>query len=192
MKKLLEKFKMLETFDCELKIQKETFVYEFEKITSKGYYSPLLIILDIISNSKKHYVGDIKPNSFKIRENYNIDKLLSNFFTIAKAEFEQENNTLNIKTLIQGMGSLQLVIRLVVFFIYLLTILLLIIESFLIAISDDKIEMNYYLPPIIITLFIYFLCVHPYIMARNGIKEMKNDLEIKYRLIEKLNNVKIL
>ncbi|WP_025744131.1 hypothetical protein [Aquimarina pacifica] len=188
--KILEKYNLIKTFETELNVEKEVFIKEFRQITEKGCYSPFLIMLDNFKSENKKYIGTINSGGFIIREKFIIDNFATNNFAIVKSEFHNENNKLTVKTVIKGMEFLPFALRLIIFGIYLLTILLLVIEMLIPPIQTD-IDMAYILPPIFVTIFVYFLTYRPYKIAKKNVIEKKDDVNLIYQTIEKTpyNNV---
>jgi hypothetical protein len=181
---LLEKYKLIETFETELNVEKETFINEFKQITGKGYYTPFLIMLDIINPENKKYIGDINSKSLKIRERFIIDNSITNNFASVKSEFHSEDNMLKIKTIIRGMEIIPFILRVILFGIYLLTMLLLVIEQLIPPISTE-IDITSILPPIFVTIIVGFLTYYPYRIAKKNVLEMKENIKLIYELIEK-------
>jgi hypothetical protein len=181
---LLEKYKLIETFETELNVEKETFINEFKQITGKGYYTPFLIMLDIINPENKKYIGDINSKSLKIRERFIIDNSIMNNFASVKSEFHSEDNKLKTKTIIRGMEIIPFILRVILFGIYLLTMLLLVIEQLIPPISTE-IDIAYILPPIFVTIIVGFFTYHPYRIAKKNVSEMKENIKLIYELIEK-------
>jgi hypothetical protein len=182
--KVLEKYKLIKTLETELNVEKETFINEFKKMTGKGYYSPFLIMFDLLKSENKKYIGNFKESSFIIRERFTIDNSFANNFATVKSEFYSENNKLKIKTIIQGMEIIPFILRAIIFGIYLLTMLLLVIEMLIPPIQTD-IDMAYVLPPIFVTIFVGFLTYLPYKIAKKNGVNMKKNIDIIYQLIEK-------
>ena len=188
--RILEKYKLIKTFERELNVEKEVFINEFRQMTQKGYYTPFLIMLDVIKSENKKYIGDINSKSFKIRERFTLDNSFANNFATVKSEFHTKDNKLKIKTTIQGMEVLPFILRVIIFGIYLLVMLLLVVEI-LIPPIQTEINMAYVLPPIFVTIFVGFLTYLPYRIAKKNVANKKNDIDIIYQLIEKTpyNNV---
>ena len=182
--KILEKYKLTQTFESELNVEKKVFINEFKRMTGKGYYTPFLIMLDIINPENKKYIGNINSKSFKIRERFIIENSILNNFSIIKSEFKTENNKLKVKTTIQGMEIIPFILRVIIFGIYLLVMLLLVIEI-LIPPIQTEIDIAYVLPPIFVTIFVGFLTYLPYRTAKKNVVNKKNDIELIYQLIEK-------
>lgn len=187
---LLEKYNLIKTFETELNVEKEIFVNEFKQMTEKGYYSPILGIFDIFSSENKKYVGEVTEKKLKIREKYDFESFTGINTSKVKSEFYTENNRLKVKTIIQGMEILPFILRVIILVVYILTMILLVVEILIPPILTD-IDIAYILPPIFLTLFVYFLTYSPYRIAKKNIVEMKNNIEIIYQLIEKTtyNNV---
>ena len=181
---ILEKYKLIKTFETELNVEKETFINEFKKMTEKGYYTPFLIMFDLLKSENKKYIGNFKKGNFIIRERFTIDNSLANNFASVKAEFHTENNKLKIKTIIRGMEIIPFILRAILFGIYLLTMLLLVIEQLIPPISTE-IDMAYIYPPIFVTIFVGFFTYLPYRIAKKNVVNMKNNIDIIYQLIEK-------
>ena len=181
---ILEKYKLIKTFETELNVEKETFINEFKKMTEKGYYTPFLIMFDLLKSENKKYIGNFKKGNFIIRERFIIDNSLANNFASVKAEFHTENNKLKIKTIIRGMEIIPFILRAILFGIYLLTMLLLVIEQLIPPISTE-IDMAYIYPPIFVTIFVGFFTYLPYRIAKKNVVNMKNNIDIIYQLIEK-------
>jgi len=182
--KILEKYKLVKTFERELNVEKEVFINEFRQMTQKGYYSPFLIMLDIIKSENKKYIGNINSKSFKIRERFTLDNSFANNFATVKSEFQTKDNKLKVKTTIQGMETIPFILRVIIFGIYLLVMLLLVIEI-LIPPIQTEIDIAYILPPIFVTVFVGFLTYLPYRIAKKNVVNKKNDIDIIYQLIEK-------
>ena len=181
---ILERYKLIKTFETELNVEKETFINEFKKMTEKGYYTPFLIMFDLLKSENKKYIGNFKKGNFIIRERYTIDNSLANNFASVKAEFHTENNKLKIKTIIRGMEIIPFILRAILFGIYLLIMLLLVIELLIPPISTE-IDMAYIYPPIFVTIFVGFFTYLPYRIANKNVVNMKNNIDIIYQLIEK-------
>ncbi|MCL7765469.1 hypothetical protein MPF19_18785 [Polaribacter sp. Z014] len=182
--RLLEKYKLIDIFETELNVEKEIFINEFKKMIGKGYYTPFLIMLDIINPENKKYIGDINSKCLKIRERFIIDNSITNNFASVKSEFYKERNTLKIKTEIRGMEIIPFILRILIFGIYLLTMLLLLIET-LIPPIQTEIEIAYILPPIFVTIIVGFLTYYPYRIAKKNVLEMKKNMKVINELIEK-------
>jgi len=182
--RILEKYKLIKTFERELNVEKEVFINEFRQMTQKGYYTPFLIMLDIIKYENKKYIGNINSNSFKIRERFTLDNSFANNFATVKSEFQIKDNKLKIKTTIQGMEIIPFILRVIILGIYLLVMLLLVIEI-LIPPVQTEIDIAYILPPIFVTIFVGFLTYLPYRIAKKNVVNKKNDIDIIYQLIEK-------
>ena len=182
--KILEKYKLVKTFERELNVEKEVFINEFRQMTQKGYYSPFLIMLDIIKSENKKYIGNINSKSFKIRERFTLDNSFANNFATVQSEFQTKDNKLKVKTTIQGMETIPFILRVIIFGIYLLVMLLLVIEI-LIPPIQTEIDIAYILPPIFVTVFVGFLTYLPYRIAKKNVVNKKNDIDIIYQLIEK-------
>lgn len=185
--RILEKYKLIETFERELSIDKEDFISEFRQMTQKGYYSPLLIILDIIKSENKKYIGDINSKSFKIREKFTLDHSFANNFATVKSKFQTKNNKLNVKTTIQGMEVIPFILRILIFGIYSLLMFIAILEILLMLFTSDAkyIDGSMIMGPIILTIFVGFLTYLPYRIAKKNVVNKKNDIDIIYQLIEK-------
>jgi hypothetical protein len=153
-------------------------------MTEKGYYTPFLIMFDLLKSENKKYIGNFKKGNFIIRERFIIDNSLANNFASVKAEFHTENNKLKIKTIVRGMEIIPFILRVILFGIYLLTMLLLVIEQLIPPISTE-IDMAYIYPPIFVTIFVGFLTYLPYRIAKKNVVNMKNNIDIIYQLIEK-------
>jgi hypothetical protein len=188
--KILEKYNLIKTFETELNVEKKVFVNEFKQMTEKGYYSPVLGIFDIFSPRSKKYVGDVTEKNLKIRENYNFENFTGINTSKVKSEFYTENNKLKVKTTIQGIEILPFILIVIIWVIYILTMLLLVVEILIPPILTD-INIAYILPPLFVSFFVYLLTYLPYRIAKRNIVEMKNNIEIIYQLIEKTtyNNV---
>ncbi|WGH75647.1 hypothetical protein P8625_00350 [Tenacibaculum tangerinum] len=188
--KILEKYKLSKTFETELNVEKEVFINEIKQMTQKGYYTPFLIMLDIVKSENKKYIGDINSKNFKIRERFTLDNSLINNFATVKSEFHTKDDILKVKTTIQGMEMLPFILRVILFGIYLLMMLLLVIEILIPPIQTD-IDIAYILPSVFVTIFVGFLTYFPYRIAKKNVVNKKNDIEILYQLIEKTpyNNV---
>lgn len=182
--KILEKYKLINTFETELNVEKETFINEFKKMTEKGYYTPFFIMFDLLKSENKKYIGNFKDGNFIIRERFTLDNSFSNNFASVKSEFYTEDNKLKIKTIIRGMEIIPFILRTIIFGIYLLTMLLLVIEQLIPPISTE-IDMAYIYPPIFVTIFVGFLTYLPYRIAKKNVINMKNNIDIIYQLIEK-------
>lgn len=184
---LLEKYKLIETFETELNVEKETFINKFKQITGKGYYTPFLIMLDIINPENKKYIGDINSKSLKIRERFIIDNSIRNNFASVKSEFHSEDNKLKIKTIIRGMEIIPFILRVILFGIYSLLMFVAILEILLMLFSSDAkyIDGSMFLGPVILTTFVGFLTYLPYRIAKKNVMNKKNDIDIIYQLIEK-------
>lgn len=182
--RVLEKFKLIKTFERELNVEKEVFINEFRQITQKGYYTPFLIMLDVIKSENTKYIGNINSKGFKIRERFTIDNSFTNNFATIKSEFQTKDNKLKVKTTIQGMEIIPFILRVIIFGIYLLAMLLLVIEI-LIPPTQTEIDIAYILPPIFVTVFVGFLTYLPYRIAKKNVVNKKNDIDIIYQLIEK-------
>lgn len=191
--RILEKYKLIKTFERELNVEKEVFISEFRKMTQKGYYSPLLIMLDIIKSENKKYIGDINSKGFKIRERFTLDNSFANNFATVKSEFQTKNNKLKVKTTIQGMEVIPFILRIIIFGIYSLLMFIAILEILLMLFSSDAkyIDGSMIMGPIILTTFVGFLTYLPYRIAKKNVENKKNDIDIIYQLIEKTpyNNV---
>ncbi|RBW62502.1 hypothetical protein DS884_02560 [Tenacibaculum sp. E3R01] len=185
--RILEKYKLIETFERELSIDKEYFISEFRQMTQKGYYSPLLIMLDIIKSENKKYIGDINSKSFKIREKFTLDNSFANNFATVKSKFQTKNNKLNVKTTIQGMEVIPFILRILIFGIYSLLMFIAILEILLMLFTSDAkyIDGSMIMGPIILTIFVGFLTYLPYRIAKKNVVNKKNDIDIIYQLIEK-------
>jgi len=181
---ILEKYKLIKTFETELNVEKETFINEFKKMTEKGYYTPFLIMFDLLKSENKKYIGNFKEDNFIIRERFTLDNSFANNFATVKSEFKIENNKLKVKTKIQGMEIMPFILRALIFGIYLLVMLLLLIEI-LIPPIQTEIDMAYVLPPVFVTIFVGFLTYLPYRIAKKNVVNKKNDIDIIYQLIEK-------
>ena len=132
------------------------------------------------------YIGNIKSNSFKIRERFKIDNSSQNNFATVKAEFYEENDKLKIKTIIQGMEFFPFILRALIFVIYLVIMFLLVIELLIPPIPIDfEIEIAFLLPPLILTIFVGFLTYLPYRIAKKNIINKKDDLDLIFQGIEK-------
>ena len=182
--RILEKYKLIKTFERELNVEKEVFINEFKQMTQKGYYTPFLIMLDIIKSENKKYIGDFNSKSFKIREKFTLDNSFANNFATVKSEFHTKNNKLKVKTTIQGMEIIPFILRVIIFGIYLLVMLLLVIEILIPPILTE-IDLAYVLPPIFVTIFVGFLTYLPYRIAKKNVMNKENDIDIIYQLIEK-------
>ena len=182
--KLLEKYKLIKTFETELNVDKELFVNEFKQMTEKGYYPPILRIFDIFIPKSKKYVGDITESNLKIRKKYNFLNFSKLNTSKVKSEFHTENNKLKVKTTIQGMKIIPFILRVIILLIYILTMLLLVLEILIPPIQTD-IDISYILPPLLVTFFVYLLTYLPYRIAKKNIIKMKNNIEIIYETIEK-------
>ena len=182
--RILEKYKLTKTFETELNVEKEVFINEFKQMTEKGYYTPFLIMFDIFKSENKKYIGDINSENMKIRERFTLDNSFANNFATVKSEFKVENKKLKVRTKIQGMEIIPFILRVIIFGIYLLTMLLLVIEI-LIPPIQTEIDMAYVLPPIFVTIFVGFLTYLPYRIAKKNVANKKNDIDIIYQLIEK-------
>lgn len=180
--KVLEKFKLVKTFDAELNVGKEAFINTFKKRTEKGYYPSFLMIFDHLKTENKKYIGDFKENSFIIRQRFIVDNALTNNFASVKFEFYQQNNKLNVKTRIRGMEIIPFILRVIIFGIYLLMMLLLVIEL-LMAPLPTEIDMAYVFPPIFITILVGFLTYLPYRIAKKNVVNMENDIDVIYRQV---------
>jgi len=185
--KILEKYKLIKTFETELNVEKETFINEFKKMTEKGYYSPFLIMLDLLKSENKKYIGNFKESNFIIRQRFIIDNSFANNFATVKSEFYTENNKLKVKTKIQGMAILPFILRMIIFGIYSLLMFIAILETLLILFSSDAkhIDGSMIMGPIILTLFVGFLTYLPYRIARKNVVNMKDNIDLTYQLIEK-------
>ena len=185
--KFLEKYNLIKTFETELNVEKEVFVNEFEQMTEKGYYSPILGIFDIFSARTKKYVGDINDNKFQIRERYDFESFGGINTSKIKAEYKSEKNILKVKTEIFGMEIIPFLIIGMIFIIYALLMFVAILEMLLMLFSSDAkyIDSSMLLGPIILTVFAYFLTYLPYRIGKKNVAEMKNNIEIIYQLIEK-------
>jgi hypothetical protein len=181
---ILEKYKLIKTFETELNVEKETFINEFKKMTEKGYYTPFLIMFDLLKPENKKYIGNFKESNFIIRERFTLDNSFANNFASVKSEFHTEDNKLKIKTIIKGMEIIPFILRVILFGIYLLTMLLLVIEQLIPPISTE-IDMAYIYPPIFVTIFVGFLTYLPYRIAKKNVVNMKNNIDIIHQLIEK-------
>lgn len=166
--RILEKYKLIKTFERELNVEKEVFINEFRQMTQKGYYTPFLIMFDIIKSENKKYIGNINSKSFKIRERFTLDNSLTNNFAIVKSEFYTKDNKLKVKTTIQGMDILPFILRVILFGIYLLIMLLLLIETLIPTIQTD-IDIAYILPPIFVTIIVGFITYLPYRIAKKNV-----------------------
>ncbi len=182
--KLLEKYKLIKTFDTELNVDKELFVNKFKQMTENGYYSPILRVFDIFIPKSKKYVGDITESNLKIRKKYNLLNFSGLNTSEVKSEFYSENNKLKVKTTIQGMKIIPFILRVIILLIYILVMLLLVLEILIPPIQTD-IDISYILPPLLVTFFVYLLTYLPYRIAKKNIIEMKNNIEIIYETIEK-------
>ncbi|PTX43534.1 hypothetical protein C8P64_2062 [Christiangramia gaetbulicola] len=182
--KILKKYKLLRSFEVDLNVEKEAFIKELKNFTENGYYTPFLIMLDVFKSENKMYIGNIKSNSFKIRERFKIDNSWQNNFATVKAEFYEENDKLKIKTIIQGMEFFPFILRALIFVIYLVIMFLLVIEL-LIPPIDFEIEIAFLLPPLMLTIFVGFLTYLPYRIAKNNIVNKKDDLDLIFQGIEK-------
>jgi hypothetical protein len=184
---ILEKHKLIKTFETELNVEKETFINEFKKMTEKGYYTPFLIMFDLLKSENKKYIGDFKKSNFIIRERFIIDNSFANNFATVKSEFYTENNKLKVKTKIQGMEILPFILRMIIFGIYSLLMFVAILEILLMLFSSDAkyIDGSMIMGPIILTIFVGFLTYLPYRIARKNVVNMKNNIDITYQLIEK-------
>ncbi|WP_299314681.1 hypothetical protein [uncultured Aquimarina sp.] len=177
--RILEKYKLTKTFETELNVEKEVFINEFKQITQKVYYTPFLIMLDLIKSDNKKYIGDINSKSFKIRERFTLDNSFDKNFATVKSEFHTKDNKLKIKTTIIGMEIIPFILRVIIFGIYMLIMLLLLIEI-LIPPIQTEIDMAYVLPPIFVTIFVGFLTYLPYRIAKRNVENKKNDIDTIY------------
>ncbi|TXE13819.1 hypothetical protein FUA26_01695 [Seonamhaeicola algicola] len=166
--RILEKYKLIKTFERELNVEKQVFISEFRQMTQKGYYSPLLIMLDIIKSENKKYIGDINSKSFKIRERFTLDNSFANNFATVKSEFQSKDNKLKVKTTIQGMEVIPFILRIMIFGIYSLLMFIAILEILLILFSSDAkhIDGSMIMGPIILTTLVGFLTYLPYRIAK--------------------------
>ncbi len=185
--RILEKYKLTKTFETELNVDKEVFITEFKQITQKGYYTPFLIMLDVIKSDNKKYIGDINSKSFKIRERFTLDNSFANNFATVKSEFQTKDNKLKVKTIIQGMEVIPFILRIIIFGIYSLLMFIAILEILLMLFSSDAkyIDGSMIMGPIILTTFVGFLTYLPYRIAKKNVENKKNDIDIIYQLIEK-------
>ena len=182
--RILEKYKLIKTFERELNVEKEVFINEFRKITQKGYYTPFLIMLDVIKSENTKYIGNINSKGFKIRERFTLDNSFTNNFATVKSEFQTKDNKLKVKTIIQGMEIIPFILRVIIFGIYFLAMLLLVVEI-LIPPIQTEIDIAYILPSIFVTIFVGFLTYLPYRIAKKNVVNKINDIDVIYQLIEK-------
>ena len=188
--KILEKHNLINVFETELNVQKETFINEFKSITEKSYYSPFLIMFDLNKSEEKKYLGNISSSSFRIREKFKIPKGFTlkysnaeNFASV-KSDFFVENKKLKVKTKIQGMEAFPFILRVLISTLYLLVMLVFFIEI-LFSQSLNEIEIEDILPAIFITLIVMFLTYIPYKRAKKNVEKKKKEIELIYDKIEK-------
>ena len=186
--KVLEKYGLLKTFETELNVEKDFFISEFKRITENGYYTPFLIMLDVIKSDNKKYIGDIDTKSLKIRQKFVVNNNSSaNNFAIVKSEFHSKDDKLKVKTIIQGMEILPFIIRVIILGIYSLLMFMALLEVLLMLFSSDAqyIDESMVMGPIILTIFVGFLTYLPYRIAKKNVIDKKNDIDLLYQLIEK-------
>lgn len=181
--KILEKYKLIKTFETELTISKEEFIEKIKQMTEKGCYYLFLIMLDNFQSSNKKYIGVVKSTSFIIREKFIVNYFATNNLAIVSSKFYANNDKLIVKTTIKGMESFPFILRIIIFGIYLLTMFLLVIEMLLPPIQTD-IDIAYILPPIFVTIFVYFLVYRPYKTATRNVIEKKDEISLIYQTIE--------
>ncbi len=191
--KILERYHLLETFETEINSESKLFVKEMKKITEEGYYSSGLRILSAFGDSNKKYGGYIYDKKFKIRQRIDWKKITGTNSSKVVAEYFNENGILKIKTQIQGMGILPLLLRAILAIFYLIIMLLVFLEALLMLFSSDyeSLDSGILIGPVILTLIIYPLTYLSYNASRKDVPEMKNEMEKVYEQIEKTtyNNV---
>jgi len=105
--------------------------------------------------------------------------------TIVKAEFKEENDKLNVRTVLQGMEFLPFLLRVIIFGIYLLLMLLFMIEA---IVDSFDFNIEYLLPPLILTLVVALLTYLPYLRAKKNIILKREDIEL---IFENIANYKL-
>lgn len=183
--KILEKYKLLISFEVELDVDEQTFIKGLEELTNKGYYTSFLISFDCFKSKNREYIGNIKSNSLRIRERFGVHNArMTNRFnsTIVKAEFKEEYDKLNVRTVLQGMEFLPFLLRVIIFGIYLLLMLLFMIEA---IVDSFDFNIENLLPPLILTLVVALLTYLPYVRAKENITLKRKDIELIFENIAK-------
>ena len=185
--KCLEKYGIINRFETELNIDKETFINEINRITEKGSYSPVLALFDIFISSDKEYVGKVNGNSLRIRKRFVLQFLHFTNTAGIKAQYNSNNKVLEIKTKIIGMEIVPIIMLGFIFIIYSLLMLIALLEILLMVISSEfeYIDSSMIVGPIILTILAFLITFLPYRNNKNNVKKMTKEIQVLYEQIEK-------
>lgn len=185
--KQLQKYGLINTFETELNVDKETFINEIDRVTEKGSYSPILALFDIFTSSDKEYVGKINKNSLQIRKKIVLQFLHFTNTAGVKAQYSSNNRALKIETKIIGMEIFPILMLGFIFIIYSLLMLISILEILLMIFSSEieYIDSSMIVGPIILTILAFLIVFLPYRNNKNNVIKMTREIEILYKHIEK-------
>jgi hypothetical protein len=165
MKEFLEKIQVIKYFTTTLEIDQNEFVNRFRKNVDEGSTSDMVNVFEILSPSKNKYKGSVGFDKFDIKKRRQIyDNIRS--IAVAKGTITKEQNSIVIKTEINGLNP----IMTIYFFLFVLIFLIQITMAIVTPLN------NGILFPFLILALAFMLGI-PYLMMRRSVKTLKHDLE---------------
>lgn len=169
MEEFLKKVKLIDEMEITLPIGRTEFASRLREVTDEGSVGLLSSPFEVFSSSKKEFKGDVTNGSFKIKRRQRIFDATAST-AIAEGTFSERNDSLVIRTQVNGFSNAYLVLygALVLFFVFVIVVFL---QA---GIKDATIAI-----PIILIQSVIMLGL-PYFMMRRSVKRLKYDLEREF------------
>lgn len=172
--KFLEKIKLIDYLNTELKIGKQQFVERLSSVVDEGSIGVFSNPFEAFSSSENEFKGHVTYDGFRIRRRRKFFDASMNI-AIATGNFVEQDGSLKIKTVINGSTKV---------FIPFYIILIIFYSIFFVAISISKDNDSSWAIPFLL-LHASFMFGIPYFMMRRGVKRLKREIEREFFYLTK-------
>lgn len=177
LKHYLERLQLIRYTTIELEIDKGAFVSKLRKNVDDRKIGAFSDSFDVFTSSKNLYKGQVDEKQFRIarrRKLFDMNMKLA----IANGTYEQKGEKLIINTEINGFRK-----SMIPFYIFITIFYILFISAFVFTWSNDGRIPSFFI--LFIVLHALLMYGMPYLMMKNSVKSMSQELEREFYYLTK-------